>query len=243
MQTDSPVVGVTVAFTAGLLSFLSPCVLPLVPSYVSFITGMSLDEVQNARRSAVLHTLLFVSGFTLVFLALGATATVLGRFLHAQQIWISRAGGALIVVFGLYLLGVIRVGAFSQERRLHFADKPLGYLGTVAVGIAFGAGWTPCIGPILGSILTYTAGEANLSHGLALLGAYSLGLAVPFVLASFALGKFFTAFAWIRRHLGLMNKIAGVVLIVIGLLMITDRFTLLASWLTRLTPEWLLERL
>lgn len=236
-------IGLAIAFSAGLLSFLSPCVLPLVPSYVSFITGLALDDVQHARRAAFIHTLLFVAGFTLVFLALGATATVLGQFLRTHVLWISRLGGALLIVFGLFLLGVLRIGAFSRERRVHLADKPLGYLGTVFVGITFGAGWTPCIGPVLGGILTYAASEASMSRGLMLLGAYSLGLALPFILASVALGKFFSVFEWIRKHLGLMNKLSGAMLVAIGVLMATNQFSLLASALNTLTPAWLLRRL
>jgi cytochrome c-type biogenesis protein len=236
-------VGFALAFSAGLLSFLSPCVLPLVPSYVGFITGMSLDDVERSRRTALVHTLLFVAGFSLVFLALGATATILGRLLHEHREWITRVGGALIIVFGLFLLGVVRVGAFSQERRLHFANKPIGYLGTVLVGVAFGAGWTPCIGPVLGSIFGYAASQDEMSKGILLLGAYSLGLAVPFVLASVAIGRFFSVFERVRTHMGLINRISGIVLVVVGLLLITDRFTLLASALVRFTPEWLIGRL
>lgn len=236
-------VSFALAFSAGLLSFLSPCVLPLVPSYLGFITGMSLDGVEQARRSALVHTLLFVSGFTLVFLALGASATIVGRLLHEHRVWVSRVGGALIIVFGLFLIGWVRVGAFSQERRLHLSDKPIGYIGTVFVGMAFGAGWTPCIGPILGSILGYAASQGEMSKGLQLLGAYSLGLALPFILASVALGKFFTVFERIRKYLGLMNKISGVLLIIVGLLMVTNRFEILASTLQQWTPRWLVERL
>src|SRR5207237_1297609 len=125
-------------------------------SYVTFITGLSLEDVQSARKATFIHALLFVLGFTLIFLALGATATVLGRVLVTHREWISRVGGAIIIGFGLYLLGAFNVGLLSRERRVHLADKPMGYLGTVLVGIAFGAGWTPCIGPILGSILIYT---------------------------------------------------------------------------------------
>jgi len=145
--------GLLVAFSAGLLSFLSPCVLPLVPSYVTFITGLSLDEVRTARRTALIHALLFVLGFSLIFIALGATASVLGRVLFVARVWIARLGGVLIIAFGLYLLGAFNFRLLVQDKRVYLADKPLGYLGTVLVGLAFGAGWTPCIGPILGSIL------------------------------------------------------------------------------------------
>ena len=170
MQAAS--LGVTISFTAGLLSFLSPCVLPLIPSYVSFITGLSLEDVQRSRRVAVVHALLFILGFTLIFLALGATATVLGRLLLRHRDWVGRVGGVLVIVLGLYLLGVFNVGVLARERRVHIADKPLGYLGTVLVGMAFAAGWTPCIGPILGGVLTYTASSADLDRGLLLLFAY-----------------------------------------------------------------------
>src|SRR3982750_2080362 len=163
-------VAVPIAFGAGLASFLSPCVLPLIPSYITFITGMTLDDVQRSRRIAFVHALLFVVGFSLIFLALGASATLLGRLLVTYRVWISRVGGVLVLIFGLYLLGVFNLGAFARERRLHITDKPLGYLGTVVVGVAFGAGWTPCIGPILGSILTYAATQGQVSRGVALLG-------------------------------------------------------------------------
>jgi cytochrome c-type biogenesis protein len=184
-----------------------------------------------------------VAGFSLIFLALGATATALGQMLRGFEVWLARIGGAMIIVFGLFLLGVIRIDALGREGRVHLSDKPLGYLGTLFVGVAFGAGWTPCIGPVLASILTFAANEASVQRGMLLLGAYSLGLAIPFVLAAVALGRFFVVFGWIRRHLGLMNRIAGVMLIFVGVLMITNRFTLLASWLAGMTPAWLLERL
>src|SRR6266571_969793 len=169
---DGSVGGVAVSFTAGLLSFLSPCVLPLVPSYVTFVTGMSLEDVPRSRRTALVHALLFVLGFSLIFLGLGASATLLGRVLIAYRLWLARAGGILVLTFGLYLLGAFNLGALARERRVHLTDKPLGYLGTVIVGVAFGAGWSPCIGPVLGSILMFAATQDQLSHGVSLLGAY-----------------------------------------------------------------------
>ncbi len=242
-MTPAADIGLLLAFTAGLLSFLSPCVLPLVPSYISFITGLSLDDAERSRRTALVHSLLFVTGFTLMFLALGATATVVGRMFKAYSVWITRGGGVLVIVFGLYLLDVLRIGWFARERRVHIADKPLGYLGTVLVGIAFGAGWTPCLGPILGGILTYTASAADFSRGLPLLLAYSMGLAVPFVLAAVALGRFLAVFQRLRPHLGTVNRIAGVLLIIVGLLMLSGQFTVIASKLITITPDWLLKRL
>ncbi|HEX6631169.1 MAG TPA: cytochrome c biogenesis protein CcdA [Gemmatimonadaceae bacterium] len=235
--------GLAVAFTAGLLSFLSPCVLPLVPSYVTFITGLSLEDVQRTRRTALVHALLFILGFTLIFLALGAGATALGSVLRAYRDWISRIGGVLVIVFGLYLLGVFDLAAFSRERRVHLADKPVGYLGTVLVGVAFGAGWTPCIGPILGSILMYTASSADLGRGLQLLSAYSLGLAVPFLLSAILVQQFLQFFTRIRRQLVWVTRVSGAVMVVVGLLMVTSYFTILASYLQGLTPEFLRSRI
>ena len=241
MQSAS--IGITISFTAGLLSFLSPCVLPLIPSYVSFITGLSLDDVQRSRRVTFIHSLLFIAGFTLVFLALGATATVLGQLLVRHREWVGRVGGVLVIALGLYLLGVFNVGAFSRERRVHIANKPLGYLGTLLVGMAFAAGWTPCIGPILGAVLTYTASSADLERGLVLLFAYSLGLAVPFMLAALMIDRFMVLFQRYRGALIWMSRASGALLVVVGLLMITGSMTVLSASLQRWTPEFLRSRL
>jgi cytochrome c-type biogenesis protein len=235
--------GVLIAFSAGLLSFLSPCVLPLIPSYVTFITGLSLDDVQHARRAALLHGMLFVLGFTLIFLALGAGATLLGQTLLQYRDWISRIGGVVIIIFGLYLLGVLNIGFFSRERRVHLTDKPVGYFGTLVVGIAFGAGWTPCLGPILSSILLYTSTQADFARGMWLLLAYSLGLAVPFLLSAVAIERFTVFFQRMRKQMLWISRASGVAMIVIGIMLVTNYFTVLASWLTTLTPEFLLERI
>ena len=236
-------IGIAISFSAGLLSFLSPCVLPLIPSYVSFITGLSLDDVQRSRRIALIHSLLFVTGFTLVFLALGATATVLGRVLFQYRDWVGRIGGLLVIVLGLYLLDICRIGALGRERRVHVATKPLGYLGTVVVGMAFAAGWTPCIGPILGAVLTYTASSADLNRGLLLLFAYSLGLAVPFLLAAVMIDRFMALFRRYRGAMAWMSRISGVLLLVVGLLMVTGSMSVLSTWLQRWTPEFLRDHL
>lgn len=242
---QAPAIGLFIAFTAGLLSFLSPCVLPLVPSYITFITGLSIDDVQStaARRTALVHGLLFTLGFSLIFIALGAIASSLGQVMAANRGWISQLGGAVIIVFGLYLLGVLQVGFLARERRLHLAHKPVGYAGTVFVGVAFGAGWTPCIGPILGSILMYASGQESLGRGVVLLTAYSLGLAVPFVLSAIAVDRFMAFFRRVRRQMSWLSKATGLVMIVIGLLMVTNRFTIMAAYLTRFTPDFLLDRL
>jgi cytochrome c-type biogenesis protein len=235
--------GVAISFTAGLLSFLSPCVLPLIPSYVTFITGLSLEDVQKARRAALVHSVLFVLGFSLIFLALGATATVLGRVLLAHRVWLSRVGGALVILFGLYTLGVLNVGARSRERRVHLADKPVGYLGTVLVGVAFGAGWTPCIGPILGSILIFTSSSADLGRGLVLLAAYSAGLALPFLASALAVRQFLAVFGRLRRQMVWVTRASGALLVGVGVLMMTDYFTVLAGYLQGLTPEVIRNRI
>jgi cytochrome c-type biogenesis protein len=240
---ETPTFGVFIAFSAGLLSFLSPCVLPLIPSYVTFITGLSLDDVQHARKAALIHGSLFVLGFTLIFLAMGAGATMLGQVLIQNRDWISRVGGVVIIIFGLYLLGILNIGFLSRERRFHVADKPVGYLGTMVVGIAFGAGWTPCLGPILGSILLYTGTQADLGRGMLLLFAYSLGLAVPFLISAIAIERFTTFFQRMRKQMVWISRISGAVMIVIGVMLVTNYFTVLASWLTTLTPEFLLERI
>ena len=236
-------IGLAVAFLAGVLSFLSPCVLPLVPSYVSFITGLSLDQVGERRWTALTHALLFILGFTVIFVALGATATGLGRLLNYNQVWLERVGGALIILFGVYLLGGFRWMFFERERRVHVQDKPLGYLGSVLVGLAFGAGWTPCIGPILGSILLYTSTQASLREGIILLLAYSFGLAVPFVLAAVAVERFIEWFRRYRRFVPLTTRLSGALLVAVGLLVATGYFSLLAGWLQALTPEFIRSRL
>lgn len=236
-------VGILIAFTAGLLSFLSPCVLPLVPSYITFLTGLTVEDVSKTRRVALLHAVLFVSGFTIIFLLLGAGATTLGYVVKSNRIWLARIGGALIIVFGLYLVGALNIRFFARERRVHLATKPMGYLGSVLVGIAFGAGWSPCIGPILGAILTYTASEADLQRGMVLLFAYSMGLAVPFLAAAFAVEWFLRVFTRFKGYIGYVQKVAGVLLIVVGLLLVTNYFTILATALQALTPEFIRSRI
>ena len=242
-MTEPATLGIVVAFIAGLLSFLSPCVLPLVPSYIGFLTGMTLGEVSDRRRDALLHALLFVAGFSLIFMLLGASATALGRALNYYQVWLQRVGGALIILFGLLCLGVFKVGMLTQERRLHLERKPVGYLGSVLVGMAFAAGWTPCIGPVLGGILGLAATSSDVSRGMLLLGVYSAGLAVPFLIAALALESFLEWFQRFRRFLPWVMRASGVLLIMVGVLLVTGEFTRLASWLQGLTPDFLRERL
>jgi cytochrome c-type biogenesis protein len=238
-------IGLPIALAAGVLSFLSPCVLPLVPSYLSFVTGMTLDDLQEGhdRHAVLLHALLFVAGFSAVFILLGATASYLGQFFRAYEVWVARAGGVLIIVLGLHLLGVFRLTTLLRERRVHLADKPAGKLGTLAVGAAFGAGWTPCIGPILGSILTLAGASDTIWSGVGLLFVYSVGLAVPFLLAALALERFLNAFRRFRRFIPVMEKASGVLLVLLGLLLVTGSFTILSTYLVRFTPDFILERI
>lgn len=236
-----PTVGLAVA--AGLLSFLSPCVLPLIPSYVGFLTGLSLEQLEVRRGTALVHALWFVTGFSLIFVALGATASVLGVLLLRYQVWIGRLGGVLVILFGLYLLGVLRPQFLLQQRQIQLARKPVGYVGSAIVGVTFGAAWTPCIGPILGAILTLAAAQASVGHGIALLAAYSVGLAMPFLATALALDRFLVWFQRFRPYLVWVDRVAGLLLLALGLLLVTDRFTLLATWLQGLTPAALKSRL
>lgn len=234
---------ILVAFTAGLLSFLSPCVLPLVPSYVTFITGMGLDDAAKQKRAALVHAGLFVLGFSFIFVAMGAGASVFGQMMREYRVWIARIGGVLMVLMGFWMLGIIKIGALQQERRFHVSDKPLGYLGTVVVGLAFGAGWTPCLGPTLGAILVLAANESELQKGITLLSFYSLGLAVPFLLSALLLDQFLGFFKSFKKNIGTVNRIAGVLLILVGIGMFTGWFAKLAAILQPLTPAFLVERL
>ena len=238
-------VGFAIAFTAGIFSFLSPCVLPLVPSYLTFVTGMSLEDLEQGvnRKATFVHSTLFVLGFSLIFILLGASASFLGQFFRQYELWIARVGGLIIVVLGLHLSGVFRLTPLLREKRMHLADKPAGYFGTVGVGMAFGAGWTPCIGPILGAILTYGFSQDTMWAGVGLLSVYSLGLAVPFLLASLALDRFLQTFKRFRHWIPVVEKASGVLLIVLGVLLMTGKFTVLSAYLTRFTPAFILERI
>lgn len=235
--------GPLVAFTGGLLSFLSPCVLPLVPSYLGFLTGMTLDEMTDRRHHAVLHALLFISGFTLVFVLLGAGATALGAALAYNKLRLARIGGVLIIAFGLYMMGAVKIAALDRDQRVHLDRKPIGYLGSVLVGMAFAAGWTPCIGPILGAILGMAGTSSDVTHGVLLLLAYSAGLAVPFLVAAFAVDSFRAWFTRFRRWMPWLQRASGLVMVVVGILMVTGEFTRLAGLLSGMTPAWLTRRL
>jgi cytochrome c-type biogenesis protein len=240
--------GVVVAFTAGLFSFLSPCVLPLFPSYLSFVTGMSVADLQAdltpaTRRRVVLHALTFVLGFSLVFVSLGASFSVAGQALLDYRDWIRRVGGALIVVFGLYIAGFLNFGPFSRTKQWQIREKPAGYAGSFVVGLTFAIGWTPCVGPILGAILSLAGTADTVGRGIGLLVAYSAGLGVPFVLSAIALGAFLRFFKRYRPFIPVVERAAGVILILVGVLVFTNYYVVLNSWAISLTPDWLLKRL
>lgn len=238
-MSDAAGLGLFVAFAAGVLSFLSPCVLPLVPSYLGFVTGMSIEEMANRRRVAMVHSGLFVLGFSLVFVVVGLSATALGRALNFNSIWLARIGGVLIILFGIYLLGIVKIPFLEREQRLHLENKPLGYLGSVLVGMAFAAGWTPCIGPVLGGILTLASTQQDMSRGALLLGVYSAGLAVPFLVTAWAVESFFEWFKSFRKWLPFVQRASGALLVAVGLLLVSGQFTRMAAWLQSLTPEFL----
>ena len=224
------------ALLAGFVSFLSPCILPVVPSYLAFVSGLTFAElsegsVPEARRAAVRHSVAFVLGFSLVFMTMGMVATTVGTVIAGTLPWINRLGGGVILLFGLTLAGVVRVPALGREIRVELSSRPAGIAGSFAVGIAFGAGWTPCIGPILGSILLYASLEATMVEGTALLGTYALGLGIPFVAASAGLNWFLAGSRWARRWLVPLQRGAGAVLVLIGILMISGRFVSMTAFL------------
>lgn len=224
-----------VAFLAGVVSFLSPCVLPIVPGYVTFITGMTLDELTvrgtaAARAKAALHASLFVLGFTLVFVTLGATATMLGAVLQRSLPLLQQIGGVVITAFGLYLVGLLRITALMRDRRVHLASKPAGLAGSLLVGVAFGAGWTPCVGPVLASILLYAGTKTTMAKGMLLLGTYALGLGIPFFVAAVSLNWYLAGTRRLLRWLRPVEIVAGLLLIVVGVLLFTGRFTALSAF-------------
>lgn len=221
------------ALIAGLLSFFSPCILPLIPAYFTFITGMSLDEMTRdsaaTRRKVLVATLAYVGGFSFVFILLGASASFVGTLLSRYTWVIQYAGGGIVLVFGLHLLGVINIKWLYFEKRIHMKDKPLHILGTFVIGMAFGAGWSPCIGPMLGTILIIAGSQDTVWSGIALLSIYSAGLALPFILMSLFITRILDIMKRTNRLIGYVNKVSGALLVVLGLLLITDKFRLLAG--------------
>jgi cytochrome c-type biogenesis protein len=232
------------AFGAGLLSFISPCVLPLVPSYVSYITGLSLDELSNVkerrrfRETIVVNSLLFIAGFSCVFIAFGASASLIGQFLIAYQEHLRKIGGVLIVIFGLYLLGVLNLSFLTAEKRFHFSNRPAGYLGSFLIGVAFAAGWTPCVGPVLGTILLYASTTDALTDGVALLASYSLGLGLPLFATALGVDRFLSYFKQVRGYLWGVSAVSGVFLVVVGVMIYANSLTMITSFLERYGIGW-----
>jgi cytochrome c-type biogenesis protein len=240
-------VSLVAAFVAGVLSFISPCVLPLVPGYLSFVSGVSLEEMRGradadaaraGRRKVFIASLAFVVGFSLVFISLGASASVIGRFLMERLTLLGKVAGVVLVIFGLHTMGVFKIGALYSEKRIQTNRTPAGPLGALLVGIAFAFGWTPCIGPILAAILAVAAAQDTIGQGVLLLAVYSAGLGIPFLATSLGVNQFFAAFAKVRRYYKAIEVTAGALMIVVGVLIFTNRFTLIAQYLTPYLPTF-----
>ncbi len=233
------------AFAAGVLSFLSPCVLPLIPSYLTFITGASFeeltdteitpDQMHRVRMLTISNSLVFILGFSTVFIALGATSSLMGQLLENFHDSIRIIGGVLIIIFGLFISGFIKLDFLQHEKKIHLTGKPAGYIGTYLVGMAFAAGWTPCVGPILGAILMKASLEGTASAGMRLLAVYSFGLGLPLFLASLSVNSFLSYSQSLLKHMRGIMMASGFVLIVFGVLMLTDN----VRWLSSFLPaEW-----
>jgi cytochrome c-type biogenesis protein len=224
------------AFLAGVLSFLSPCVLPLVPGYVSLISGSTVDELGGGERrllrSVMLHSAMFIIGFSFVFISLGAIATTLGQMTRQFYPILTRVAGVIIILFGLHLTGLLKIKWFYADKRLHQVKGGSSPWGAFVVGFAFAFGWTPCIGPILATILTFAASEDTVLRGVMLLTVYSLGLAVPFLLTSLGIDRFLEFYGRFRRHLHTVEVVSGVLLILVGVLIVTRQFTILSGYLS-----------
>lgn len=226
------------AFLAGILSFLSPCVLPLVPSFLTYLTGLTFADLQAehpshlVRKRLIAHSLLFIGGFTLVFVLLGASATFLGSFLRENMAIMRKIGAILIMLFGLHVCGLLPINLLLGEKRVNIHHKPAGYFGSLLVGITFAAGWTPCIGPILASILMVAAAESTVYRGIILLLAYSLGLGIPFFLSALAIHRFLELFNRFKKYIRFFEIITGIFLIIVGLLIFFDRLTMLQKYIS-----------
>jgi cytochrome c-type biogenesis protein len=245
-------VSLVAAFVAGFLSFISPCVLPLIPGYLSYISGITVEEMRGAsgggavalaappaaRRRVLVTSLAFVLGFSLVFVSLGASASAVGQLLMEKLSLLGKIAGAIIIVFGLHTMGVLKIGWLYAEKRVQTRKKPAGPLGAVLVGVAFAFGWTPCIGPILAAILAVAAAQETVGQGVQLLAVYSLGLGIPFIATSLAINQFFAAFAKIRRYYHAVEIASGALLVAIGVLIFTNRFTIIAQYLTPYLPTF-----
>src|SRR5215218_487279 len=223
---------ILISFAAGILSFLSPCVLPLVPGYISLMSGISIDNLKegttSSRRAVIVNSLAFNAGLSVIFLVLGTTAGLVGAAITSNP-WVRIIGGLVIIAFGLQLIGLLKISALYKDTRFFSNDKPVGVLGSAALGIAFAAGWTPCIGPILGGIIGLAATSGGWRSGLVLSAFYSAGLAVPFLLTGLGINQFLSFYKNFRKHLHKVEVVSGVVLILVGILVMSGQSTLLAS--------------
>jgi len=224
------------AFLAGILSFLSPCVLPLVPGYVSLISGATVEDLQSPERrmlrTVMLHSVTFVLGFSVVFIALGAVATGIGQVVNEYHSLLSKIAGIIVIIFGLHLTGILKIKALYADKRLHDVKGGSSAVGSFAVGFAFSFGWTPCIGPILATILVLAGAQQTVLKGIVLLAVYSLGLAVPFLLTSLGVDRFLSFYGRFRRHLHTVEVISGILLIAVGVLIFLNNLRLLSGYLS-----------
>src|SRR5918999_2202754 len=235
---------IAIAFAAGLLSFLTPCVLPLVPGYISLISGVSVEHLKGgeggsrtaARRAVIINSLAFNAGVSLIFVLLGATAGWIGNVLFSTP-WVRILGGVVIIAFGLQMMGVLKIGALYRDTRKFSEDKPSGPLGAALLGVAFAAGWTPCIGPILGGIIGLAATSGGWKSGLVLSAFYAAGLAIPFLVVGLAMNQFLSFYAKFRRHLHKVEVASGILLIVIGLMVASNSLTWVAVVASRYLPN------
>ncbi|MEX0802845.1 MAG: cytochrome c biogenesis protein CcdA [Candidatus Binatia bacterium] len=242
-------VNIFVAFAAGIFSFLSPCVLPLIPSYLSFISGVSLEDMRHdqtlkrVRGRVVLNSMAFIIGFSLVFISLGISASFLGSLFLSYRNVIRIAGGLFILLVGLYLIGIFKIPVLERYLQFNLKDKPAGYLGSVLVGITFAVAWTPCVGPILGAILALAGTSGEIGRGAFLLSTYAAGLALPFFLSAIAINSFMQFSQLFRRYIQAFHVAGGILLVIVGLLLVTDYMTMLNIYALRFTPDWLLKKL
>jgi cytochrome c-type biogenesis protein len=241
---EQPTVGISTAILAGLLSFLSPCVLPLIPGYLSFISGVSMDDLHRRDKSGAIagrlfvNTVFFVLGFSLVFVLLGATASSIGKFLTENLSLFNKVAGVLVFLFGLHVAGVFRVNALNYEKRFHLdTSKRRGLLGSVLIGIAFAFGWTPCIGPILGSILVLAGQQGSVNQGILLLLFYSAGLGIPFIITAMLFSYLIGAFTFVKRHFRAIEIISGGLLMLVGILIFFNLLQRISTWLLDLFPS------
>lgn len=227
-----------VAFAAGFLTFLSPCLLPIIPSFIAYITGISLSDMNDpvgkgaAKRKAMIHSALFIAGFSLIFILLGLTATFIGKALFHYQKFIQIGGGALIILFGLYLIGILRLDFLGKEMKIRFKSEGASYFGSFLIGVTFAAAWTPCAGPILGSILLLAGTKTSALEGAKLLSAYSLGIALPFFLTALLINTFVAHLNKLKKFISVVNIISGIFLVIVGVLIMTNYLNVIAAKLS-----------